>query len=336
MPWGPGPTIGLILPDDAGPSDPRIVIGDVSFMPADLIAYYTAATETIIGGLVFFRGTNVSYTYMIFTVRTTFANLCIGSKSDTGLIAEIVRTRAFGNGFEFIAQFIQSVFPKTVGMRLANGTNFAVDDGPGASSQVAFNGTTSVQLNNSATFNVLGATSVIDMFTAGALQIFRTGTTLQLNVGSTFLIDGRNQGRGVQSFAVSSANSAGIVNPNTGLMLTGNSMTFRNGRAYRFSVNGAHFSSVAGLLATYTFSRGAGGFTLNAGNFRTEGGSSTAVHASKIATRTGADIIDSPTLLLTPAAAGTVTMFGSATLQRHITVEDIGLATDFPGAVAIA
>lgn len=156
--------------------------------------------------------------------------------------------------------------------------------------------------------------------------------------GIDFLMQGISHPRGTVGFGRATANSAGIVAPASAVIVSTNAaVTFREGRAYRFTYTGSHFSSAAGILGQYSITRaGGGGFALGLGNGRTEGGASTAVCYSKEGVRAaGAGNLTDTVEVTLAALAGTVTAFGSAAVPRHLIVEDVGEAAAFTGATAI-
>jgi hypothetical protein len=87
--WAVLPVFSLTIPSNAGPNDPRIVIGDATIMPASLVTFYAGLALTIIGGQINFLNAT-TYTYQIELSNGNFATgIC-----SSGTVAEFSRLQS--------------------------------------------------------------------------------------------------------------------------------------------------------------------------------------------------------------------------------------------------
>jgi len=127
----------LVIPWGAGPGAPRIEIG--GGMPAELVARYAAivAPESVIGGMIFYRGVTDVYAYMILTnTPGGFIRLCVGGKDSNGDIAEFWNWEVTNGAASFgrIATALSDLFGNQffTNVEINSGANLIVNAGAGA------------------------------------------------------------------------------------------------------------------------------------------------------------------------------------------------------------
>lgn len=146
-----------------------------------------------------------------------------------------------------------------------------------------------------------------------------------------------DQGRGIQSSVSISSNVTGIpANTETNLM-TCPSMTFVAGRAYRITINGRHESGAASDRLLYRVRKGSastsGNLWIDAVRLitATTAGQVTAVNMAFILeNNTGSDITTAVSINANPAL-GTASFQTSSTDLAYATIEDVGVASAWPG-----
>lgn len=122
--------------------------------------------------------------------------------------------------------------------------------------------------------------------------------------------------------------------------LTSSSMTLRNGRAYRITVNGLFNGATAGNTARVFVKRNTVGgtslFDTQAIALPAASTNYRETYENEAANQTGADIVT--TLVVTiqqRSGTGGVAVAASATSPACLRVEDVGAATDYPNATPI-
>lgn len=88
MPWGPAPIVTLTIPEDAGPDDPAIDIGDPSVIPQSLIDYYAALASTVVGAMIL-RQDSELYEWLALVLDPGGPSLTLGS-SELGVTNEML------------------------------------------------------------------------------------------------------------------------------------------------------------------------------------------------------------------------------------------------------
>lgn len=146
-------------------------------------------------------------------------------------------------------------------------------------------------------------------------------------------VSGRELGRGLTASAIRTSNIGSITTTNVAVLTTG-SMTWKTGRAYRVSMTGLMSSTTTGTYVNYQIVKGtlATG-TVIRGNLRMLLAQTFATHHEfniVVTNTTGADITTAITTTAS-VAAGTGTFTASAAAPCTLTVEDVGLAADWPG-----
>lgn len=257
MPWGPAPLFQLVIPEDAGPTDPRVEIG--LDLPADLVARYLAipVPETAVGGIIWYQGSTGAYFYLILTTTASSARLCLGTRDPAGTIVEYLNLMVVGAG----ATVTWGRFSLTLGTLLQttilnnNLALFGVASGNAFNPRIILRDGTSITLQETASINLLndGGIKVIRVsgggnrieIETGALHIIELGGLLQVDTGGLFTIDGRGAPRGIVD-VVSSAASSAAIGAET-VVATGNTVSIQEGHAYEVDVIGLAGSSVANI-----------------------------------------------------------------------------------------
>lgn len=328
MPWGPAPTFQVIVPSNAGPNDPRIEIG--SDMPADLIAKYAAvgSPETIIGGIVWYKGTATqAYFFIILTVSAgASSRLCIGGRTENTLaINEYFNIQVFsGGGFDVEwGRFTDALANLMETNILANNMEF--HDSNGFSPTLAMSDTSAITLQDNSLIQLIG-TAIFYMF---------DGTTQRMFAGAELEYDGYSMSRGPRA-RDDSATGTAAVGAETVALTTG-SVDLRAGRAYLIRWAQDQVSSVANVVAYRVRRTGIAGTVVYLAQFAVPTGAGAQQRRSDsfyVANFTGADIADNFVLTHQPSA-GTTTAIGSATQVRYLEVLDAGAASEYPAAFAI-
>jgi hypothetical protein len=177
--------------------------------------------------------------------------------------------------------------------------------------------------------------------TATDTTLYRSGvgaltTDTALSVGGAFSIGGTEMGRGIKAFVNRTA-AVTIPNATDAVLLTLPSMTFVNGRAYKFTVYGYMTLANAETYALFNFRKGttAGG-TVIVGGMRVRGqaaagGSDLVVMTSFMLTNTSGADITTQMVWTGSVASGTGTWDASSTtLPSYAMIEDMGLASAYP------
>ena len=157
------------------------------------------------------------------------------------------------------------------------------------------------------------------------------------NGGQASLVnDTIDMGRGLQSQASITANVSGITTTETVLM-TVPSMTYKNGRAYRVTVWGLAQSTTASTYFLYRLRKGSASTsgTIYKDQMRVPVRGTASTHSAvslvfTLVNTSGADITTAVTLTGS-CAAGTGIFAASSGNVATTTVEDVGLATQWPG-----
>lgn len=168
-----------------------------------------------------------------------------------------------------------------------------------------------------------------------ATMEFDSGTSLILETGSIFTIDGRSAERGLMT-RVSSVAGTGAIGAEA-VILTLPSATYRNGRAYRFRYKFHNTATVLNSLATAQVRRtNLAGVVVDGADFGNGAGTGgTHFNEFYLINNTGANIARVFVLTLQSFGGGTVTVTGAANFRYYFESEDCGAAADFAGANVI-
>lgn len=227
------------------------------------------------------------------------------------------------------------------------GMSFTPPSGPAAGWESAgmAAGISNVFGTNTAQFSIVGAynrafasTPAISFFGSSdsssnnRLDIL----TQQLNVSGLVAFGGVDVGQGVRSQVSITANITGITTTEV-VVMTLPSMTYKDGRAYRVTLWGLQQSTTA---ATYFLHRLRKGSASTSGTIYKDQMRVPVINAAstngpvsltfELVNNTGADITTAVTWT-TSCAAGTGIFAASAGNVAHATVEDVGLASAWPG-----
>lgn len=169
------------------------------------------------------------------------------------------------------------------------------------------------------------------------VEFWRFAQSQTVQIFGGWEVDAVSQSRGRVDRVSSVANTAAIGAET--VILTGNSITWKAGRAYEVIYRGLPFASIASNFAVYRIRRNNLAGTLLAINQWEM--NVNAVSAQNILNRviirnnTAADIIDNIVLTLEATGGGTVTDQGGATFVRYLEIRDCGAASDYPNAIQI-
>jgi hypothetical protein len=297
----------LTIPPGAASGDARITIGED--LPADLVAYYAATgfpvPASVLGGVVFFAPSG-DYCYLVEVDYTAdppanTPRMACGVRNNMGITE------------------LWQIYPKTPGF-LGGVLQLTGPNGNGAAARIA----------NDLLFDANGNLKML--FASNLLQL-ANGATLQIGLGSPFTIDGISHERGFLDRVDSTANTAAIGAE--AVVLTGNSVTFRNNRAYEILVKGRLTSSVANISSVRTRKTNLAGASLAYDQVQFSAAQSTSYYYRNIIKRVaGTDLTDNLVLTLA-ASAGTVIGVAAADAVRYMEVRDCGDAAKYPNAIAI-
>lgn len=172
-------------------------------------------------------------------------------------------------------------------------------------------------------------------------NLYRSGvgllaTDVSLNVGASLTVGGVDTGRGIKAF-VNRTSAVTIPNATDAVLLTLPSMTFVNGRAYKFTVYGYMTLANAETYALFNFRKGTtSSSTIIVGGMRVRGqaaagGSDLVVMTSFIITNTSGADVTTQAVWTGSVASGTGTWDASSTtLPSYAMIEDVGLASAYP------
>jgi hypothetical protein len=143
----------------------------------------------------------------------------------------------------------------------------------------------------------------------------------------------------VIEYAPITANT-GTTTTTEAIAITSAALTFRTGRAYRIALRGLAQSSAGGDTMTLKVRKTNTSGTVYLESFRLYipvNGTNVDYYSSQICTNTTGADVSAPLVAtyLRNSGGGNVLVAASATHVSYIRVEDIGLASDFPSAVAI-
>lgn len=156
--------------------------------------------------------------------------------------------------------------------------------------------------------------------------------------GGAFTIDGFSAPRGRRDFVSSTANTAAIGAE--AVVLTGNSITWRAGRAYEVIHEADGVGSIANNAAAFQIRKtNLTGTILRTGmTFEmssTAGVNETCHSRTIIRNNTGSHVVANIVLTLASLGGGTVTLAAAAAQVRYMEICDVGAASDYPSAVQI-
>lgn len=152
--------------------------------------------------------------------------------------------------------------------------------------------------------------------------------------GVTFTIDGVNQGRGLRAQVDATANTAAIGAEAIAMTLP--AMDFLDKRAYEVEAEMRIDSSAANIASMRIRKTNLAGASLIYEQYQRGGAWSTTEHfKGRIVRTAGSDLTGVVLVLTLQASAGTVTGRGAADTVRWVEVRDIGLASQYPNAIAI-
>jgi hypothetical protein len=161
--------------------------------------------------------------------------------------------------------------------------------------------------------------------------------SLNLSTLGDLSIKGRGMGRGLLGQITRTA-SVTIPNATPGVLMTLPSVTFQDGRAYRVTVWGHQTNATASTYCVYSLVKGTTtGGTVYVTGIRVPGLPVTGADAAvslvfHLSNTTGAPVT-TQMVLTGSSASGTGTWSADAAgLMSYVTVEDIGLAADWPGS----
>jgi len=344
------------IPSGAGPTDPRIEIGQT--MPADLVAKYATVTETIIGGIVFYKGTTPSYFYLILTVSAGLSTrLCLGGKTENTLVIseyfnlQIFSTGGFLGTWSRFATTLNSFFATDMynsnvqfrgiaaggtfspSLRFKETTKLIFED----QSEMDFNGTSQlVRFGNapgSGNQFLIGSGAFVVAQSGGSVNV-QSGGFLTLDLGASFTFEGFAQPGGFRVRVVSLANSAAVGAE--AVVLTTAAMNFQPGRAYRIRWAGTLVASVAQTETIRVRKTNVAGQIIDTWTKIVVAGALTDTVVYETYVRNNAAGVVNGALCLTlQASAGTLTQNGGATNQRFLEVEDCGSSADYSPATVI-
>lgn len=312
MGWTTGPTRQLIIPSDAGPNDPRIVIGGP--LPADLVAYYTSHGETAISGTIYYKdAVGYEYEVLVKPAAGTYSVLAYGGRdSGVGTVNETYRIDSAGGSGGAITVGKYNGFPVLSSQKFINGAGLEIVDG-----FAQIHGT----VPNASGLSIFGVAS----FNFSSSNIMQ----LDLNAnGGDFAINFRSQGRGLLWETAAAAATGALAAE--GVFLTAPNATYKAGRAYLVQWVATANQTIAGLV-NYKFRRtNIGG--VNKASWAKHHAVANALSDGDwviVVNATGADITDTAVLTVAPGA-GTVNVAGGA----GVTVAaaqcwDCGAAADF-------
>lgn len=219
MPWSDYPLRSIVIPQDAGPGDPRIEITPT--LPPPLDTYLYLGTTDLIGGIIFYRGTPGDQDYgFIVQAETASELLILQGFVRAGVVVEF----AAGDpaGFQWSADFGGSAQPDLFALgRLWTGLNtdtgLYVGDiraspawattGPWAGPAVG--GTTTsatyVTMPNAPTITLTKQADAAETIVVGRLYASGFSTAVPTEVGYGVLVDGTTD-VGVDLFRINVAN----------------------------------------------------------------------------------------------------------------------------------
>jgi hypothetical protein len=323
----------LTLPANAGPNDPAIVIGDE--IPPELVAFYGTS---IISAMIF-RLTAGNYDYIALISLAGVAPAMATGTVTGGLVNEATVI------FQFFAT------PQTV--NIGNASNVGINVGGGGkldiesdvnliTSVLAIETGSDINVESGGEINLLSGSNldvesgaIANVQSGGEIEI-ESGGILDIQLGSTFTADTVSLPRGWRAFAGSAASSAGI-GAETAILTTGGFVA-KNDRAYRITFS-ADITHSAANTCTLRIRKNtvAGAVVAGAFNFVVTAAQTGWREFSIVARNiTGSDIASYNVCATMQASAGTCTANHAASRPFEVHVEDIGDATDFPNALALA
>ena len=158
-------------------------------------------------------------------------------------------------------------------------------------------------------------------------------STLAVDSGAAFTIDGRSAGRGLISFVAAQSDSAAI-GAETAALTDGTSRTFKNGRAF-VATYGARFAgSVANTIVTRFRKNTAAGTEFLAFSHPLTTADQWFSGENIFVNSSGSDVSFAPCFTIA-ATAGTATMRGATTIPRSIRIYDIGAAADYSNVPSV-
>lgn len=301
------------------------------------------------------RGTFNGNNFLISSAGIFFYSGTPGLGNMTGSWAPVAGTDAFGNayplGLKIYSSFGNLVLGPTDGDLLSTGSSGAtvrIGDGeldfkanPTDSSTATVIQNFGGPLLGSLTLSS-GQQNVSDQAAFLALVTKATGTDPQVLMRAyaggqiSVMNDTVDVGRGIRSQVSITANVTGITTTETVLM-TIPSMTFKNGRAYRVTLWGLAQSTTASTYFLYRLRAGSASTTgtiykdqMRVPVLSTASTNSAVGLVVTLVNQSGADITTAVTWTGS-VAAGTGVFAASAGNVATATVEDVGLASQWPG-----
>lgn len=293
----------LILPNNAGPNDPAIIIGPdmpPCMQPTYSSAFFFRPPATVGAGIA-----GRPYMYMAQLIAPGGGT----NRVDFGWLVYDPSGAVCG----FIA-FLQFTASNGGTGALTMGVNFQ-------------NIRSGIPAGVSTAINVIGNST-----TPFGVAI---GEALRAPSQSPFLVDGRSMGRGIVDMVTSAASTAATAAEI--VALTGNAITWYDGRLFEVKLVGQVLGSIANEAAFMSLRRTnlAGAVLWVTGVDATFNTVADHYEVSTLVKNTsGADITDNVVSTIQRAAgAGNVTDFANAGQPRYMKVTDLGATVDFAAGV---
>jgi hypothetical protein len=345
--WSANLLTRFAIPTNAPPG--IILTGAPNPMPADLVAFYGA---TLIQAVIQFALTNSNYAYF-----TLLSLLGVAPGLEIGTVTGGLVTRGIT-----MHQFFASPQQIFIGDD-ASGSEVRINENGGpdghlfigsdtnlVASVLAIETGSDINVESGGEINILSGANqdvesggiinvqsggIINVQSGGEIEI-ESGGILDIQLGSTFTADTVSLPRGWRAFQGSAASSAAI-GAETAILTTGGFVA-KNDRAYRITFSGDITHSAANTCTLRVRKNtAAGAVVAGAFNFVATAAKSDWKEWSIVARNTtGADIASYNVCVTMQASAGTCTANHAASRPFTVHVEDIGDATDFPNALALA